>query len=71
MEHRCSGLVHCLPAHLHVAKQILWTLLCKSAGSVSGATGREMRDTVALTKSMGQFSEGRNYSAVGVEHNQN
>lgn len=71
MEQQFSGLVHCLPAHLHIAKQILWTLLCKSAVSVSGATGREMRDTVALTKSMRQFSEGRNYSAIGVEHNQN
>lgn len=29
------------------------------------------RDSVLLNKAMGQFSEGRNYSAVGVEHNQN
>lgn len=68
---RSSSAAAWCTAFLHTYILPNTSLLCKWVVSVSEATGREMRDTVPLTKSVGQFSEGRNYSAVGLEHNQN
>lgn len=39
MKRQCNSLAHCLPAHLCIARHVLWTLLCKWAISASGDIG--------------------------------